>query len=120
MVLKEKYDSERDEVFYDIMIETIPNPEKKEGPIITTFLHGKYYKKDNLFRHIDLANNQYDIDDYNEKFYTSKIDKYTKGKELHYKQWCLDEGEYSREIWMQLVEMSLEEQYRSLFEEFFD
>ena len=118
MVIKPKYDYESEETFYDVEIETVPNPSQYATEnIITTFIHGKYYDNSKEFRHIDLANNQYSKEEYYSKYYGNEFDKHTSSKELHYKQWRIEHGKYKPELWFQLVSISLTKEYRKLFEE---
>lgn len=118
MVIKPKYDYESEETFYDVEIETAPNPSHYATEnIITTFIHGKYYDKSKEFRHIDLANNQYSKEEYHTKYFGNEFDKYTSSKKLHYKQWRIEHGKYKPELWFQLVFISLTKEYRKLFEE---
>ncbi len=119
MIIKSKRNQSTGEEFYDIMVETLPAPEKNDW-VITTFVHGEYHENTNDFRHIDLANNQYGIDDYKQKFYHNEFDKYTISRKFHYKQWCIEGGTYSRNTWIMLVKMSLENEYRNLFDELFE
>ena len=122
MVIKKDFDKTCQKAFFHIEIETLPyiNGNSKSNHCITTFLHGMYYIDDDSFKHIDYARNQYKIDDYLAKYkdFSSEtpIDFYAK-KELHYKIWCIENGNYSREIWYNLMIVSLSEEYRVLLDE---
>ena len=122
MVIKKDFDKTCQKAFFHIEIETLPYiyGNSKSNHCITTFLHGMYYIDDDSFKHIDYARNQYKIDDYLAKYkdFSSEtpIDFYAK-KELHYKIWCIENGNYSREIWYNLMIVSLSEEYRVLLDE---
>ena len=123
MIVKKDYDFKKEKDFFHIEIETLPRIKEnsKCKHVITTFLHGMYYIKDDIFTHIDYTKNQYSIDDYRNKYFESTpdvpIDLYTASKKLHYKIWCIENGEYSREIWYQLMIASLPEEYQTLLNE---
>lgn len=122
MVIKKDYDCKNNKEFLHIEIETLPIVEdSRSAPVITTFLHGMYYLEDDCFTHIDYTKNQYSAKDYLIKYSGSTPDKpidlYTESKELHYKIWCIENGKYSREIWYQLMIVSLPEEYQTLLNE---
>lgn len=79
-----------------------------------------YYPDKDVFTHIDFTKNQYNYSDYEKKYWDADpnvpIDFHTK-KGLHYKIWCIENGEYSREIWYKLMVVSLKSEYRSLLDE---
>lgn len=122
MVIKKDYDEKLKKSFLHVEIETLPYiGEKYTGKhYITTFLHGMYYIDDDCFRHIDYAKNQYAIEDYISKYGdvspSIPIDFYAK-KKLHYKVWCVENGNYSRKVWYNLMIVSLPRKYRILLDE---
>ncbi len=122
MVIKKDYDDVREKEFLHIEIETLPYHYIKnaKAQCITTFLHGMYYPDKDVFTHIDFTKNQYNYSDYEKKYWDADpnvpIDFHTK-KGLHYKIWCIENGEYSREIWYKLMVVSLKSEYRSLLDE---
>lgn len=122
MVIKKDFDANIKEEFLHIEIETLPYVVETEERThcITTFLHGMYYPSCDAFTHIDYSRNQYAISDYIKKYFDSDknvtIDFYSK-KELHYKIWCIENGKYSREIWYDLMIVSLNPVYRKLLDE---
>lgn len=113
--------------FWHIEIETLPNPSNKLGFVTTTFLHGQYYPERKIFSHIDYAKNRYKAEVYYEKFRDSTdgapIDTgpayatYTDSKELHYKIWCIENGEFTIETWYRLMIISLPSKYQILLNE---
>ncbi len=112
LVIKQCQD-ESHETFWHIEIEMLPYIDKqkcKTDHIITTFLHGMYYPDRDVFTHIDYTKNQYELKDYLLKYSESinevPIDFYT-AKELHYKIWCVENGEYSRNTWYAFMITSL-------------
>jgi len=122
MVVKQAYDEKCQKEFWHIEIETLPYVTGKEKYInlITTFLHAMYYPTDDSFTHIDYTKNQYSFNDYVKKYSESDngipIDFYTK-KELHYKIWCIENGNYPRETWYKLMIASLPKKYHKLLDE---
>lgn len=111
------------ESFWHIEIETLPyvdGQKKNINHIITTFLHGMYYPNKDIFTHIDYTRNQYRFSDYLLKYSESNndvpIDYYTE-KELHYKIWCVENGEYSRKTWYDFMIASLTPKYQKLLNE---
>lgn len=60
------------------------------------------------------------MQDYIKKYTQSKtdvpIDFYAE-KDLHYKIWCVENGRYSREVWYNLMVVSLSKEYRELLDE---
>lgn len=111
------------ESFWHIEIETLPyvdGQKKNINHIITTFLHGMYYPNKDKFTHIDYTRNQYKFSDYLLKYSGSDnnvpVDYYTE-KELHYKIWCVENGEYSRKTWYDLMIASLSAKYQTLLNE---
>ena len=122
MVIKKDYDSVKDKEFLHIEIETLPfcQAEEATSPCITTFLHGMYYPADDVFTHIDYTRNQYIFSDYEQKYMDANpdvpVDFYAE-KRLHYKIWCIENGEYTREVWYKLMIASLHEKYRVLLDE---
>ena len=121
MVIKQKIDQNTNESFWHIEIETLPYRDTDRGYVITTFLHGMYYPDKNVFTHIDYTKNQYNGDIYLRKYADSQngmtIDQYTESRNLHYKIWCIENGEFSKETWYKLMMVSLEEKYQSLLNE---
>lgn len=122
MVIKQDYDTVRKERFMHIEIETLPflqdySPDK---PCITTFLHGMYYPSNDCFSHIDYTKNQYAFRDYSMKYCEASSDvpiDFYADKQLHYKIWCIENGNYSRETWYQLMVASLPKRYCTLLDE---
>lgn len=45
------------------------------------------------------------------------IDQYTETKDLHYKIWCIENGEFTEETWYKLMIVSLCEEYQVLLNE---
>jgi len=121
MVIKKKNDENTGEDFLHIEIETLPHKESVEKEVITTFLHGIYYPSKDIFTHIDYAKNQYSGAVYLQKYADSHtgitIDQYTETRDLHYKIWCIENGEFSRETWYKLMIISLPELYQRLLNE---
>lgn len=121
MVIKQKIDQNTNESFWHIEIETLPYRATDRGYVITTFLHGMYYPDKHVFTHIDYTKNQYNGDVYLRKYADSQngmtIDQYTESRNLHYKIWCIENGEFSKETWYKLMMVSLEEKYQSLLNE---
>lgn len=121
MVIKKDKDQNTNEEFWHIEIETLPYRNTLEGDMITTFLHGMYYPCKNLFTHIDFTKNQYSGDVYMQKYLDSNngitIDHYTETRELHYKIWCIENGEFTKETWYKLMIVSLPEKYQKLLNE---
>lgn len=70
---------------------------------------------------IDYTKNQYNGDVYLRKYADSQngmtIDQYTESRNLHYKIWCIENGEFSKETWYKLMMVSLEEKYQKLLNE---
>lgn len=122
MVIKRGYDSNCSEPFFHIELETLPYAglNTKGTHRITTFLHGMYYPKDDCFTHIDYTKNQYSMDNYIKKYEESDadvpIDFYAE-KDLHYKIWCIENGKYSREVWYNLMIVSLPKEYQVMLDE---
>lgn len=125
MVIKKDVDHDRnDQPFWHIEIETLPYAENGHSQnIITTFIHGKYYPEARKFTHVDYIKNCYPRADYLKKYVGCKdgmgglpVDFYA-AKELHYKIWCIEDGEYSVETWYKLVMISLESTYQELVKE---
>lgn len=109
--------------FWNVEIETLPyldTNNKHNDFAITTFLHGMYYPERDNFTHIDYTKNQYNFDEYQVKYLDinpeTPIDFYA-DKKLHYKIWCIENGEYSREVWYNLMIVSLPKQYQELLNE---
>ena len=121
MVIKQKIDQNTNESFWHIEIETLPYRATDRGYVITTFLHGMYYPDKHVFTHIDYTKNQYNGDVYLRKYADSQngmtIDQYTESRNLHYKIWCIENGEFSKETWYKLMMVSLEEKYQNLLNE---
>lgn len=123
MVIKKRYDEKRKEQFWHVEIETLPyiSESFKSDHCITTFLHGMYYPDEDIFTHIDCTKNQYGIDDYRKKysdtFPDKPIDSYTVNNQFHYKIWCIEGGEYSREVWYEMMIVSLSREYQTLLDE---
>ena len=45
------------------------------------------------------------------------VDLHTKSNELHYKIWCIENGRYTKEVWYNLMTVTLNEKYRTLLDE---
>ena len=45
------------------------------------------------------------------------IDHYTSYRDLHYKIWCIENGQFSRETWYKLMMVSLPRIYQNLLNE---
>lgn len=122
MVVKKDYDTLKKQPFWHIEIETLPNVNNNtlSAHCITTFLHGMYYPESDTFAHIDCTRNQYSIKDYLRKHSESSenfpVDLHTKDG-LHYKIWCIENGQYSRETWYNLMMASLPKLYQKLLDE---
>jgi len=122
MVVKQDYDTRKEQPFWHIEIETLPYIEENTSSshCITTFLHAMYYPESDTFSHIDCTRNQYAISDYLQKHSESNenipIDLYTE-KGLHYKIWCIENGQYSKKLWYDLMMVSLSDRYRALLDE---
>ena len=122
MVVKQDYDSLSNRKFLHIEIETLPyrDNESTSNYCITTFLHGMYYPEDDYFTHIDCTKNQYALSDYLKKYSEEteeiSVDFYTK-KDLHYKIWCVENGQYSKKVWYELMMVSLPKRYQTLLDE---
>jgi len=121
MVIKQDFDQNINEAFWHIEIETLPYRETSNGYVITTFLHGMYYPHRSIFSHIDYTKNQYSGTVYSQKYADSQngipIDQYTESRSLHYKIWCIENGEFSKETWYRLMIVSLPEKYQKLLNE---
>lgn len=123
MVIKKGTDQNTKEEFWHIEIETLPYKESINtyDYVITTFLHGIYYPLREIFNHIDYTKNQYDIGTYQQKYADSQkdiqIDQYTETRDLHYKIWCIENGEFTKEVWYKLMIVSLSERYQKLLNE---
>lgn len=119
MVIKKRIDQNTNVDFWHI--ETLPYYESRMCPVITTFLHGMYYPQNEIFTHIDYTKNQYSADEYQQKYADSidgmPIDHYTSCRDLHYKIWCIENGEFSKETWYKLMIVSLSAQYQKLLNE---
>lgn len=122
MVIKKDYDTFLEEEFWHIELEELPYVEDKEmNTVCVSFIHGKYYPNQKMFRHMDFIKNQYDYENYCEKYKDFsngdiKIDFYTT-KECHYKIWCVENIEISEEAWYKASSISLAPVYRKLFDE---
>lgn len=122
MVVKKDYDSIKKQPLWHIEIETLPyiGNESSSTLCITTFLHAMYYPEDDTFSHIDCTKNQYAMSDYLKKYSESSesvpIDLYTQPG-LHYKIWCIENGQYSKKVWYDLMMVSLPKTYQSLLNE---
>ena len=122
MVIKKDHDRKYQKAFLHIEIETLPFFQSKSptSPCITTFLHGMYYPDEDCFTHIDYTKNQYMFSNFKQKYADTysevPIDFYAE-KKLHYKLWCIENGQYSREIWYKLMISSLPEKYHRLLNE---
>lgn len=119
LVVKPDYDEKLKQDFLHIELETLPTPDSfNNRNVITTFLHGKYYIDSRTFNHIDLANNQYLIEEYERKYNGIGINvDYHSLKNLHYKQWCIEDGVYDEKTWYELVICSIKKEYRDLLDE---
>lgn len=122
MVVKQDYDSISHKKFLHIEIETLPyrDNDSTSNYCITTFLHGMYYPEDDCFTHIDCTKNQYPLSDYYKKYSEEteeiSVDFYTE-KDLHYKIWCVENGQYSKQVWYELMMVSLPKRYQTLLDE---
>ena len=121
MVIKKDYDNLKNEPVWHIEIETLPyvSSNTRSKNLITTFLHGMYYPKSDCFTHIDYTKNQYSLEAYTKKYNEEGIvsaDLYTE-EGFHYKIWCIENGVYSREVWYELMIVSLPEKYQTLLNE---
>lgn len=121
MVIKQGSDQKTNEEFWHIEIETLPYRDTANGYVITTFLHGMYYPQKDMFSHIDYTKNQYNGDVYLQKYTDSQngvpIDQYTETRDLHYKIWCIENGEFTKETWYKLMIISLPDIYQELLNE---
>lgn len=121
MVIKQKENQNTNEEFWHIEIETLPYRDTTDGYVITTFLHGMYYPQRDIFTHIDYTKNQYNGDVYLQKYNDCNngipVDQYTESRDLHYKIWCIENGEFSKETWYKLMIISLSERYQVLLNE---
>ena len=123
LVVKKKVDNNSKKDFWHIELETLPyRDEASKGKYcITTFLHGMYYPEDDCFTHIDCTNNQYEMSEYIKKYSECEpdtpVDLHTKSNELHYKIWCIENGRYTKEVWYNLMTVTLNEKYRTLLDE---
>lgn len=122
MVVKRNVETDIEDEFWHIEIETLPYPKQNHtGDFVTTFLHGMYHPEKKIFSHIDYTKNVYDNCLYREKYQDSQngasIDSYTENRSLHYKIWCIENGEFSIDMWYRLIVVSLTKQYQALFEE---
>lgn len=123
LVMKSLQQNNNGEIFYDISVETLRNPEnicKEEGRIATCFFHGCYYPDRKSFDHIDYSINEYDRELYNKKY----IDNYNETGvpidvhgDKHYKVWCIKGDDISLESWAKIVDTTIYKIYRPLFEE---
>lgn len=120
MVVKKSVDKDGRE-FWHIEIETLPHKDSAVNNVITTFLHGMYYPDRNVFTHIDYTKNQYGGKEYLEKYTENQnglpIDQYTLCRDLHYKIWCIENGEFSIDTWYKLMIVSLPDHYQTLLNE---
>ena len=121
MVIKQDFDQNTKEEFWHIELETLPHKDATNGYVITTFLHGMYYPQRDRFSHIDYTKNQYNGDVYLQKYTDSQngipIDQYTETRDLHYKIWCIENGEFTKETWYKLMIVSLSDSYQKLLNE---
>lgn len=66
--------------------------------------------------HIDYTKNQYSRTDYIQKYADSvdgiPVDQYTVTRDLHYKIWCIENGEFSCDMWYKLMIVSLGTKYQ--------
>lgn len=121
MVIKQDRNQNTGEEFFHIELETLPYKKIVPKNVITTFLHGIYYPKIEKFTHIDYAKNEYEGFIYSQKYTDSQnglpIDQYTATRDLHYKIWCIENGEFSKETWYKLMIISLPPIYQQLLNE---
>lgn len=119
VIVKVAYDEKTKEEFWHIEVETLPYLKNDVKYVYTTFLHGMYFPKTNMFTHIDLAKNRYSSNIYREKYNDLngkiRIDEYTNSKDEHYKLWCIENGTYSVMTWKRLVVASISDEYAKLF-----
>lgn len=124
MVIKKDFDTNVSEEFWHLEIETLPYPSNKLDYVTTTFLHGMYYPRRKIFTHIDYTKNRYGKEEYFEKYIDSTdgapIDTYTASRDLHYKIWCIENGEFTIETWYKLMIVSLPPKYQVLLNEILD
>lgn len=123
MVIKKDFDKILNCEFWHVELETLPYIDitSKVKNICATFIHGKYYPNQHVFKHVDYIKNQYPFEKYclkqkdrsNENI---QIDYYTT-KNCHYKVWCIENIDISEENWYKLASISLPEQYRNLLDE---
>ena len=80
-----------------------------------------YYPSKKVFTHIDYTKNQYSGKEYLLKYSASRnglpIDQYTSNKKLHYKVWCIENGNFTIETWYKLMIISLPDVYQDLLNE---
>lgn len=80
-----------------------------------------YYPKRDVFTHIDYTKNQYSGNEYLQKYADSidgmPIDQYTSCRDLHYKIWCIENGEFTGDTWYKLMMISLSKGYQNLLNE---
>jgi len=121
LVVKKDYDENKQKEFWHIEIETLPHLEVSSSDYcLTTFLHGMFYPGEDVFTHIDCTRNQYSMDIYQKKYSQSSaqvpIDQYTENG-FHYKIWCIENGHYTREVWYDLMKVTLANPYCELLDE---
>ena len=120
MVIKKKI--QKNIEFWDIEIEELPYCKGNDIYITTKFIHGQFYPKEKIFKHIDYTINQYTNEKYKNKYNDNsitqiKIDSYTDTLNEHYKVWCLENVTISEKIWAKIVAASLDNASLQLFYE---
>ena len=123
MVIKKDFDTLLNLEFWHVELETLPFYQNSTNNkrATTTFIHGKYYPQDKVFRHIDYIKNQYAIDDYCKKYVgcttTDRPIDFYATKECHYKIWCIENTNMSENLWHQISSVSLPAEYSVLLDE---
>lgn len=123
IVLIIKPDTENGIPFYHIEVEQLWNTDGLiEEIILATFIHAKYFPRDEVFKHMDFSVNQYDIETYRSKYIGVvnntgvPIDKHC---DVHYKVWCVEAETISISTWSKIVCATLDEPFREIFLETF-
>lgn len=111
------------EFCYNIVVEALWSPKSlcdSEKIVLTNFIHGCYFPKNNSFDHIDFSINQYSKKIFEDKYRdcventSVSIEKHS---EEHYKVWCIKSNMLSLKIWSELVFYTLDEPFRNIFSE---
>ena len=123
LVIVKPSKSETNELYYHISVEELWSPNSiydHEETVITNFIHGCYYPRKNTFDHIDFSVNQYNKSVFQEKYKDSEattsisIEQYAN---THYKVWCVKGVDLSLQVWAKLVNATLDQPFRNLFNE---